>query len=307
MNATHVGMVTRIASKNSLLAASIMASAAVWFGTTVLADTASDIEQFYLPGSYIQYDNLSGDYPVVTAIASQPGTTAGHLYTSWAVLAQDATGSLDLFITQSALTNLPGYAGYNSIAVGDKINIAGQWSPYHQIPEIAFSTVVASNNYFSKISSGNALPTPPSFTTSQLNVNNQSNHIEFAGTFIEIQNATISGSTGSFQSTFPDFSQANIASESYTITDNTGSMTMFDWVTSNSGAGALAGSQVPTAAYLASIGSNVNIFGFVSYNTGGPAEFTMLSEQFVVPEPSTIALVGMGLVGLFVARRNRRR
>ena len=35
--------------------------------------------------------------PVITAILSQPGTVNGRTYTSWAVLANDGTGSLELF------------------------------------------------------------------------------------------------------------------------------------------------------------------------------------------------------------------
>ena len=222
-------------------------------GTRVWADDASDIESFYQSENYVTYDNTSGDYPVITALASQPGVIGGHTYTGWSLLAQDATGSLDLFVTAATLTNLQSADGAGTAytrtmtpAVGDAINAAGAWSPFDQIPELAFSTVVSSNNYINKISGGNTVPTAPVFSVSNVNIPDISNHVEFAGTLIEIQGATLSGSTGSFMSTFPTYAQANTVSETYTLTDNTGSMTMFDWVTSYSACGALGGSAVPT-------------------------------------------------------------
>jgi T5SS/PEP-CTERM-associated repeat protein len=259
------GVVTR----TSLLFTGAVAAAVVLSGVKTKADDAADIEQFYAGNSYVQYDNTSGVYPIITAIASQPGTFGGHLYSAWSVLAEDPTGSLQLFLTSATLTTLT-HNATTSISVGDNVSVAGQWTPFDQIPEITFSTVPASNNYYVTESSGNALPTPPNFTVSQLNVNNISNNIGMAGYFLEIQNATISGSTGSFQGTFPTFAQANTVSESYTITDNTGSMIMFDWVTSYSSCGALGGTAVPNGPIYA--------FGFVSYNPPvGPAKFTMLS------------------------------
>jgi len=282
----------------SLLLAGVGAAAVVVSGVEVYADDAVDIEAFYGTTAYVQYDNTGGldpnGYPVITAIASQPGTFGGHLYTGWSVLAQDQTGSLDLFISQFTLTNMRG-SHPTSLKVGDGVNVAGQWSPFHQIPELSFSTVPSSNNYFTTVSTGNVLPTPPVATVAQLNVNNISNNLGLAGYFLEIQNATISGSTGSFQSVFPNYAQANIASESYTITDNTGSMTMFDWVTSYSQCGELGGMGVPTGP--------VDITGFVSYNTGGPAEFTPV--VMFIPEPSAFVLAGLGLAGLLTIRRRR--
>ena len=40
--------------------------------------------------------------PVVTAILSQPGTWNGKTYTGWSFLAQDSSGSLDIFATATA-------------------------------------------------------------------------------------------------------------------------------------------------------------------------------------------------------------
>ncbi|MGO9446279.1 MAG: PEP-CTERM sorting domain-containing protein, partial [Thiobacillaceae bacterium] len=87
---------------------------------------------------------------------------------------------------------------------------------------------------------------------------------------------------------------------SYTITDSTGSMTYFDYVTSYSTCGALGGSAVPTGP--------VDVYGFLSVfpssalSGGGLPEFTATS---IVPEPSAFLLAGMGLLGLLAIRRRR--
>lgn len=287
------------AKKRVLLAGAIAAAVAL-VGTKVLADDASDIEQFYTTGQVVTYDNTSGDYPVITAIPSYPGVTGGHTYTGWSILAQDSTGSLDLFASAFTLTNLTGsggtgspYTSSSTPAVGDKVNMQGTWSPFDQIPELTFTTVAASNQYLKVVSSGNTVPTPPAFTVSQVNIPNISNHIEFAGTLIEITNAVIS--TTNAMTAFPGYTN-NISAESMYLTDSSGVMTLFDWTTSYSGAAALQGTPINN--------SPVNIYGFVDA-FGSTAEFVPL-KIVAVPEPSSVALVGVGVAGLFAMRRRRK-
>ena len=262
-------------------------------GAKVYADTAADIEQFYPVGSYAIYDNASGDYPVITAVGSMPGTFGGHVYTGWSVFAQDATGSLDLFVSASTLTTLTHNASA-TLSVGDALNAAGQWSPFHKIPELAFVTTPASNNYVTTISTGNALPTPPVFTISQLNqgnINDPTIPLNQAGYYLEIDNVKITSAIG--RTDLPSYT-TSIPDESFTITDATGSMIMFDWTTSYSAATLLAGTPIGDAY-------TYNLRGFLSVNPGGPMEFT----AFQVPEPSTVALVASGLLGLLTLRRRR--
>lgn len=300
---TSLGFMVGLVKRRVLCAGAIAAAVAL-VGTNVLADDASDIQQFYPTGTTVTYDNTSGANPIITDIASQPGlnANAGHTYTGWSVLAQDLTGSLDLFVTATTLAGLPG-GTVSSFSVGEAVNTVGQWSPFHAEPELGYNTAPISNNSVTAISFGNALPTVPAFTVSQVNtVAQSSNNPAISGMFIELKNVTFSGSTGSFQSTFPTYAQANTVSESYTITDGSGSVTMFDYVTSYSAAGAFGGTAVPTGP--------VNVYGFMTVFPsaalpgGGLPEFTMTSFQ-AVPEPSTVILVGAGFLSLLAIRRRR--
>ena len=294
-------------SKRVLFSGAV-AAVVVFSVAKVYADDAVDIEQFYPVGSYAQYDDASGDYPIITAIGSQPGTFGGHTYTGWSVFAQDATGSLNLFISAATLTTLTGNANA-TLSVGDKINVAGQCSSFHQIPEITFSTNPASNNYLQIVSSGNPLPTPPVFSISQLNQGNVINPtIPFnqAGYFLEVPLFYISSPSNGL-TTLPGYTTV-ISNETFTMTDNTGSMTFFDWTSSFSSAAHLADAWFPPNLVGTPIGPYYlyEMYGFVSVNPGGPAEFTPLLN-LVIPEPSPVVLVASGLLGLLALRRRKQK
>jgi len=288
--------------KRRLLLAGSITAAMVLVGTRVLADDASDIEQFYQSfSSFVTYDDtaVSGQFPIVTAIGSAPSVLGGHTYTGWSAFVEDSTGSLDLFTTASALTSVTHNVSA-ALHVGDALSIGAQWGPFHQIPEISISAVPASNNFVTTESTGNALPTKPVFTVSQLVATGTapSNHLDIAGFYMEVDNVTITTSNG--LTSLPGYVGGvapTIAQETFTVTDNTGSMTMFDWVTSYSAADQLMGTPIGGA-------NTYNAYGFVSYNTGGPLEFTPLA-LVAVPEPSTILLAGTGLLGLLAIRRRR--
>lgn len=123
-------------------------STAVLFTSNALADSAATI--FGYPATtLVTYDNVSGAYPVITAILSQPGSADGYTYTSWSILAADSTGSLDLFGA------LPSGTSFTP-AVGQAISVSGTYSPYHQIPEIGTLSALT------LVSSGNAVSSPGS-------------------------------------------------------------------------------------------------------------------------------------------------
>ncbi len=284
--------------KSRLLLASTITVAAALIGTRVLADDAIDIQQFYGSGQYVVYDDYAdtGTFPVISAVGSQPGTFGGHLYTSWSVFVQDSTGSLDLFASAITLSNVSG-GSVSALNVGDALTVGAPFSPFHQIPELSPASTLSSSNYITKVSTGNAVAAPPVFHVSDLTAlgSAPSNNTSIAGYYIELDNVTINSPSNGFTA-LPSYTTV-ITQETFTVSDNTGSMTMFDWTTSYSAATMLAGTPIGA-------GNTYDAYGFVSYNTGGPLEFTPLA-LVAVPEPSSILLAGSGLLGLLVLRRRR--
>jgi hypothetical protein len=283
-------ILTKKLMKKNYLLTGFIASAVVLFASNALASTAAQIftDPIY---TFATYDNASGAYPVVTAILSRQGAVSGtHTYTSTSLLAQDSTGSLDIFSINETLY------GY-SPQVGDTIYAQGQFSPFHQIPEMSMfqSSSNAANIFQTGVGS---VPSPSVFTIPQLNVATLPQGI--AGHLIQLNNVTIGGS-GGVGGLFPTYAQATTATETFTITDGSAnSMTLFDWVTSYSSSGAFGGQAVPTGP--------VDIIGFDSVFTSGStstAEFTPISIT-LVPEPSTLALSALGGLALLLKFRRQK-
>ena len=269
--------------KKNYLLTGFIASAVVLFASNALASTAAQIftDPIY---TFATYDNA----PVVTAILSRQGAvSAGHTYTSTSLLAQDSTGSLDIFSINETLY------GY-SPQVGDTIYAQGQFSPFHQIPEMNMFQTSSNAALIFQTGFGTA-PATLVATIPQLNVATLPQGI--AGHLIELDNVTISGG-GTFSSIFPTYAGGNV---SYTVTDGSAnSMVLYDWVTSYSSAAALGGAAVPTGL--------VDIIGFDSVFTSGStstAEFTPISITSV-PEPSTLALSALGGLALLLKFRRQK-
>jgi hypothetical protein len=259
-------MRTKAAKK--LLLAATFASATAVSGLNVLADNAFNI--FTDPsGTLVTYDNASGNYPVITAILSQPGTVNGRTYTSWSFLAQDSTGSLDMFGA------LPSGSSYVP-TVGDGISVSGTYSPFHQIPEVGTMTSI------SLISSGHAAPAVGVSTIPTLNQTTLPQGV--AGRLWELDNVTISGA-GAPGATFGTVNSPSGAM----ITDGSNnSMTFFYWPTSYSTANAnMANVTIPSGP--------VNMVGFVSVFTSGGVSTTEFNPISIigVPEPASLALFGI--------------
>lgn len=268
-------------TKKTLLSAGIVLLAG--YTTTAFANDAINIESSYASGHTATYDNYSGSYPVITAIGSQPGTVDGYSYTTWSFLAQDPTGSIDIYAKSTAL-------GGFTPAVGTSLSVSGTYSPYQQIPEIETITAIAGQG------TGTA-PTPPVATVSQVNVGVAPESI--AGYLVQLDNVTITAVGGGAPGNFPYHANA-----SYTITDATGSMTMYFWATSYSTDAEMASSGVPTGT--------VDIDGFVDiYTPTSGADAGIGEPEFVpltitAPEPSVLNLVGAGGLLTLVARLRKK-
>ncbi|MGD0542740.1 MAG: hypothetical protein ABSB33_14595, partial [Tepidisphaeraceae bacterium] len=203
---------------------------------------------------------------IITAILSKPGTFNGKTYTSYAIFANDGTGSADVF------GKLPTGSTYTPTVGDDVSGVTGTWSPYQQIPELESMTSISAN------SSGNPVPAIGTTTIPLLNVATLSYSI--AGYLLDLDNVTITGQTAGEK-----FGITNIA---LTVTDTLGnSMELYYWPTSYSAANVnLFGETIPTGP--------VDISGFGSVYTpavgAAEPEFNPIS-MVSVPEPVSAGLL----------------
>ncbi len=272
---------------------------------TAWADTSASI-QTYASGTAATYnDNGSGNYPIVTVIASAPvGALDGYTYGNYAYFAADPYGSLDIFYSSSAAGPA---VNYPLPTVGDTILVQGTYSPFDGIPEIENGTAPAQAiDVFGPGSQGN----PPYYTTPvvttipTINVGTTlpnggginsavQGGRSLAGTLIQLDNVTI-GATGNWPT------HANLTT---TVTDGVNTMTLYFWASSYSTLGALGGTAIPQGQQ--------DITGFVddfyTSSTGiTAAEFVPLSFTSV-PEPSAMAFWGLGSALAWVCCRLRKK
>jgi hypothetical protein len=244
---------------------------------------ASSVAQIEAAGSGVQtVDNAGGQYPVITAILSAPGTVNAKSYSSYSFLVNDGTGSMDVYGSLSGLGYTP--------TVGDAISATGTYGPYHQIPELGTLTALTQET------TGNAVPPILLGTISTLNQTTLP--LNVAGYEWTLDNVMISGA-GTPGNTFGNANSPSGA----TITDVGGnSMSFYYWPTSYSVANAnLYSMVIPSSTTL------VDMTGFVSVYPGSPAEFNPISITVApTPEPGTLVLLGAGLAAAAVLFLHRK-
>ena len=269
---------------------------------TALADYSASIQTYGNLTAVTYDDNGSGNYPIITTVLTQPGSLDGYTYGNYAYLAADSFGSIDTFYSSTAAGPA---ANYPHPTVGDTILVQGTYTRFDGIPEIENNAVQAIN-VFGPGSQGNApyYSSPVVTTISTINVGVNGNGLNaavqggrsLAGDYLQLHGVTISGAGANW---------AVHANTTATITDGSGSMTMFLWASSYMSCGAIAaaGGPVPTG--------QVDMTGFVddftNTSTGiSTAEFVPTSIT-IVPEPSAMNLCGLGSALAWVCYRFRKK
>jgi hypothetical protein len=254
--------------------------------TNALAQTTAAGIEDDLSGTPVTYGS-EGAYPVISAVLSAPvGSLDGYTYTSYAFLAQDSTGSIDMFNSATTTAGAALFSSYTPTP-GQSISVAGSYGPFDAIPEISAITAIT-------LQGTGSVPSPTVTTIPQINVTSLNPTTQLSGPnpgyYLQLNNVTIneSGAGDSTGTTFPTH-----ANGTYTISDGVNSMVMYFWASSYSTVGAMGGTTIPTGT--------VDMTGFLDYYApSSEAEFVPTTITSV-PEPSVLNLCGMGGAGSVLA------
>lgn len=274
-----------------LKVASVLA-AAVGLAAPAFGSTIATIEGDPSGTAGVSFGNTGAGDPlaVITSIGSYAGTISdGYTYTNWAMLANDGTGSIDVF------GHLPTGSTYVP-AVGEGISATGTYSPFNAIPEVDALTAI------SGAAGPFTVPPPVTVTIPQLNaLSSSSTPSNFAiqEYLLALNDVTISQETAldPVPGNFPTH-----ANGTYTITDgSSNSMIMYQYASSYSVAGLFGGTPVPTGL--------VDLTGIVDVFNSGTAAAPVLGSEFIpfsitaVPEPVSMGLFAVGAAAMLMRRR----
>lgn len=216
---------------------------------------------------------VSMDTSTITYIASQAGTTSdGYTYTNWAFLANDGTGSLEIF------GKMPTGSTYTP-TLGDQITASGTYSPFNQIPELGSLTAI------NQVSTGNGTPGAVAVTIPQLDALTSAPNYKYQEYLLQLNNVTIAASGADAGKTVFN----THANTTLTATDGGGNtLTVYQYASSYSVAGLLGGTTIPTGS--------VDILGICDVFSTGPEfipfAFTPASTPPPPPVNNTILSVG---------------
>ncbi len=264
--ANRLRKATRISAKRLAILAAVACVSLVT--TATRASTIAQVET-QASGSPATLDNN----PVITYIASMPGSGDGYTYTNYAILANDGTGSLDLF------GHLPVGSTYVP-TVGDAISVSGTYSPFDNIPEIATMTSI------SLVESGDPVPAPTPVTIPQMTALGATQNYAIQEYLLALNNVTFVAPPASYPV------HANL---SLTATDGTNSMTVFFNPSSYSVSDPLGGTAIPTGP--------VNITGIASVFNGVAELLPFTVTPVNVPEPASLGLLAVGGIAILTRRR----
>jgi hypothetical protein len=258
----------------------IIVSQAVVSASNLMASTAASIFSD-ASGTAVTYDNASGNYPVVEAILSQPGTLDGYTYSTYSLLVQDSTGAMIVYGSLSGLGYTP--------TVGDAISVSATYSPFHQIPELASSTAITLE------SSGNALAAPTVTTIPTLIASGTGTIPQnLSGQLLTLDNVTLYSDAAGTVPISGDFPTHANDGNIYAKDGSGNIIEIYDYASSFSDAGAFGGTPIPTGT--------VDITGLLQQSGTFADELIPISIASV-PEPTTLALAGVGAVAALIFRR----